>query len=132
LQRHDDTVKLDPASDQLRRRWESDVEHVTDVVLILTTVPAASRADAIARSLVDERLAACVNVLSTMTSFYRWQGKIEQEDERQIVIKTTRDRVAAVQTRLKDLHAYEVPEFLVLPVSDGSTGYLDWVRKETR
>lgn len=107
------------------------MEH-TDVVLILTTVPAASRAESIARSLVDERLAACVNVLSTMTSYYRWQGKIEHEEERQIVIKTTRDRVAAVQTRLRDLHAYEVPEFLVLPVSDGSTGYLDWVRKETR
>jgi periplasmic divalent cation tolerance protein len=108
------------------------MEHVTDVVLILTTVPAAARADAIARSLVDERLAACVNVLSPMTSFYRWQGKIEQEEERQIVIKTTRDRVASVQTRLRDLHAYEVPEFLVLAVSDGSTGYLDWVRNETR
>lgn len=108
------------------------MEHVTDVVLILTTVPAAARADAIARSLVDERLAACVNVLSPMTSFYRWQGKIEQEEERQMVIKTTRDRVASVQTRLRDLHAYEVPEFLVLPVSDGSTGYLDWVRNETR
>ena len=67
-----------------------------------------------------------------MTSFYRWQGRIEQEEERQIVIKTTLDRVAAVQTRLRDLHAYEVPEFLVLPVSDGSTGYLDWVLKETR
>jgi len=107
------------------------MEHVIDVVLILTTVPAAARAETIARSLVDERLAACVNVLSTMTSFYRWQGKIEQEEERQIVIKTTRDRVAAVQTRLRDLHAYEVPEFLVLPVSDGSTGYLDWVRNET-
>jgi periplasmic divalent cation tolerance protein len=108
------------------------MEHVIDVVLILTTVPAAARAETIARSLVDERLAACVNVLSPMTSFYRWQGRIEQEEERQIVIKTTRDRVPAVQTRLRDLHAYEVPEFLVLPVSDGSTGYLDWVRNETR
>lgn len=108
------------------------MEHVTDVVLILTTVPAGARAESMARSLVDERLAACVNVLSSMTSFYRWQGKIEQEEERQVVIKTTRDRVAAVQTRLRDLHAYEVPEFLVLPVSDGSTGYLDWVRNETR
>ena len=108
------------------------VEHAIDVVLILTTVPAAGRAETMARSLVDERLAACVNVLSTMTSFYRWQGKIEQEEERQIVIKTTTDRVAAVKTRLSELHAYEVPEFLVLPVSDGSTGYLDWVRKETR
>ena len=58
------------------------MEHVTDVVLILTTVPAAARAEAIARSLVDERLAACVNVLSTMTSFYRWQGNIEHEEER--------------------------------------------------
>jgi periplasmic divalent cation tolerance protein len=108
------------------------VEQVTDVVLILTTVPAAGRAEALARSLVDERLAACVNVLATMTSFYRWQGKIEQEEERQIVIKTTRDRVEAVKSRLLDLHSYEVPEFLVLPVSDGSTGYLDWVRRETR
>jgi len=108
------------------------VEHVTDVVLILTTVPAGARTETIARSLVDERLAACVNVLAPMTSFYRWQGRIEQEEERQIVIKTTLDRVAAVQTRLRDLHAYEVPEFLVLPVSDGSTGYLDWVLKETR
>src|SRR5262245_63742152 len=109
-----------------------NMDHLTDVVLILTTVPAAARAETIARSLVDERLAACVNVLSTMTSFYRWQGKIEQEEERQIVIKTTTDRVAAVKTRLSELHAYEVPEFLVLPVSDGSTGYLDWVRRETR
>ena len=105
---------------------------MAEFVLILTTMPDDERADALARTLVDERLAACVNVLSTMTSFYRWQGTIEQEEERQIVIKTTRDRVAAVQTRLRDLHAYEVPEFLVLPVSDGSTGYLDWVRNETR
>jgi periplasmic divalent cation tolerance protein len=105
---------------------------VTDVVLILTTVPAGEGGETIARSLVDERLAACVSVLGPMTSFYRWQGTIEQEQERQIVIKTTRDRVATVQARLVQLHAYEIPEFLVLPVSDGSTGYLDWVRNETR
>ena len=105
---------------------------MTDVVLILTTVPVGDRAEHIARALVDERLAACVNVLAPMTSFYRWQGVIEREAESQVIIKTTRDRVAAVQARLVELHAYEVPEFVVLPVSDGSTGYLDWVRNETR
>ena len=81
--------------------------------------------------LVDERLAACVNVLPTMTSFYRWQGGVERDAERQVIIKTTRDRVVAVQQRLIELHSYDVPEVLVLPVSDGSTAYLDWIRKET-
>ena len=104
---------------------------MTDVVLILTTVP-VDRGGEIARTLVDERLAACVNVLPAMTSFYRWRGAIEREEESQVIIKTTRDRVAAVQARLVELHSYEVPEFVVLPVSDGSTGYLDWVRNETR
>jgi len=132
LTANDDTDKLAATPGRPWRASEETVEPVTDVVLILTTVPAGARTETIARSLVDERLAACVNVLAPMTSFYRWQGKIEQEEERQVVIKTTLDRVAAVQTRLRDLHAYEVPEFLVLPVSDGSTGYLDWVLKETR
>ena len=104
---------------------------MTDVVLILTSVP-VDRGGEIARTLVNERLAACVNVLPPMTSFYRWRGAIEREEESQVIIKTTRDRVAAVQARLVELHSYEVPEFVVLPVSDGSTGYLDWVRNETR
>lgn len=105
---------------------------MTDVVLILTTVPAGDRGGEIARALVDERLAACVNVLPPMTSFYRWRGAVERESESQVIIKTTRDRVAAVQARLVELHSYEVPEFLVVPIADGSTGYLDWVRNETR
>jgi periplasmic divalent cation tolerance protein len=103
-----------------------------DVVVVLTTVPADGRGAEIARTLVDERLAACVNVLPPMTSFYRWRGATEREEERQVVIKTTTDRVPALRMRLLELHSYEVPEFLVLPVSDGSTGYLDWVRNETR
>ena len=72
-----------------------------------------------------------MNVLSTMTSFYRWRGRSSAEEERQIVIKTTRDRVAAVQARLRD-RTHEVPEFLVLPVSDGSTRLSDWFCNETR
>jgi periplasmic divalent cation tolerance protein len=98
-----------------------------DVVLVLTTIGADADAVALGRTLVDERLAACVNVLPTMTSVYRWQGRIEEDHERQIVIKTARRRVAALERRLRQLHPYELPEFLVLSVSDGSEGYLRWV-----
>jgi periplasmic divalent cation tolerance protein len=101
------------------------------VVLVLTTAPADERAEAIARALVDERLAACVNVLPPMTSFYRWQGTIGQDLERQLVIKTTTDRVPALQARLRELHPYELPECLVLTASDGSAAYLEWVKTET-
>jgi periplasmic divalent cation tolerance protein len=104
---------------------------VTDIVLVLTTVPAGDGGEAIARALVDERLAACVNVLGPMTSFYRWHGAVERADERQLIIKTTRGRIAAIQARLVELHSYELPEFVVLPVSDGGPAYLDWLRSGT-
>jgi periplasmic divalent cation tolerance protein len=103
---------------------------VTDIVLVLTTVPVGDRGETIARMLVDEHLAACVNVLAPMTSFYRWKGTVERDVERQVIIKTTLDRVLAVQERLSQLHSYELPEFVVLPVSDGSTAYLEWVRNQ--
>jgi periplasmic divalent cation tolerance protein len=104
---------------------------VTDVVLVLTTVPVGDRGEAIASALVDERLAACVNMLAPMTSFYRWHGAVERDVECQLIIKTTRDRVAAIQARLVELHFYDLPEFVVLPVTDGGTAYLNWVRNET-
>ena len=97
------------------------------IVLVLTTVPAGDRGDAIARALVEERLAACVNVGAPMTSFYRWRGAVERNDERQVVVKTTRDRLPALQARLAELHTYEVPEFLVIAVAGGSVPYLDWI-----
>ena len=104
---------------------------MTDVVLILTTVPDGDLGETIARTLVDERLAACVNLFAPMTSVYRWRGVMEREIERQLVIKTTRERVAAIRARLIELHSYEVPEFIVLSVVDGSAPYLEWVRTET-
>ncbi len=104
---------------------------MTDVVLILTTVPVGERGDAIARTLVDERLAACVNLYAPMTAFYHWRGALERDMERQIVIKTTRDRIEAVQARLSALHVYELPEFVVVSVADGSAAYLEWIRNET-
>jgi periplasmic divalent cation tolerance protein len=104
---------------------------MTNVVLVLTTVPDGELGDAMARKLVEERLAACVNVMPPMTSFYRWQGALEREVERQIVIKTTAERVPAVQARVAELHPYELPEFVVLAVADGSTGYMAWVGSQT-
>lgn len=101
---------------------------MTDVVLLLTTVPDDDGAAVLARTLVEERLAACVNLLAPMSSTYRWKGAVECDVERQVVIKTTRDRVRAVEARLRALHSYELPEFLVIPVEDGGAAYLDWVK----
>ena len=104
---------------------------MNEVILILTTAPADARAEEIARVLVDERLAACVNVGAPMISIYRWQGSVVREAESQLVIKTTRDRVAAVETRLRTLHPYELPEFLVMPAGAASQPYADWVSAQT-
>lgn len=103
-----------------------------EIVLALTTVPNAKLGGEIARTLVEEHLAACVNVLAPMTSTYRWQGAVQGDTEHQLVVKTTRARLAAVRARIAELHPYELPEFLVVAVSDGSDKYLDWVRAETR
>ena len=102
----------------------------TDCVLVMTTLPAD--ADVFARTLVETRLAACVNLLPGMDSVYRWEGAVEQERERQLVIKTTRARIAALWERVREVHPYEVPEFIVLPIVDGNDAYLRWVGESTR
>ena len=102
------------------------------IVLVLTTIGAETNAPALARTLVEERLAACVNVLPTMTSLYRWKGKVEEDREQQLVIKTTAERVSALEARLRELHPYELPEFLVLATSAGSSAYLTWVGESVR
>jgi len=104
---------------------------MSDLILILTTMPDDDRADALARTLVDEKLAACVNVHGPMMSIYRWKGAVERDAERQLVIKTARDRRAAVEARVRDLHPYDLPEFVVLG-ADGSEAYAAWVSGETR
>jgi periplasmic divalent cation tolerance protein len=99
----------------------------TPVVVVLTTVPVGSLGEIIARTLVAEHLAACVTLSAPMTSFYRWRGAIERDEERQVLIKTTRNRVPAVQARIAELHTYDIPEFLVIAVAGGSHPYLDWI-----
>jgi periplasmic divalent cation tolerance protein len=105
---------------------------MTDIVIVLSTAPDDDRAEQWARQLVDERLAACVTVHAPMVSVYRWQGQVERDRERQIVIKTTRDRLPALEARINELHTYELPEFVVVAVDQGSEGYLAWVRESTR
>jgi periplasmic divalent cation tolerance protein len=100
-------------------------------VIVLTTLGTSADAGAFAERLVEERLAACVNVLPEMDSTYRWDGQVQKERERQVVIKTTTGRLDELKRRIAELHAYEVPELLVLPVIDGSVSYLSWVASMT-
>ena len=104
---------------------------IDELILILTTMPDDPRAGELARTLVEEGLAACVNVHAAMTSAYRWQGQIEVEPERQLVIKTTRARLPALEARLRALHPYELPEFVVLE-SQASEAYAAWAVNATR
>jgi periplasmic divalent cation tolerance protein len=103
----------------------------TQYVLVLTTLSADADAEGFATALVEARLAACVNVLPPMQSVYRWEGTIEREPERQLFIKTSRERLAALWERVRDLHSYDVPEFIVIPIVDGHAAYLRWIGEST-
>ena len=101
-------------------------------VLVLTTLPADGDAEKFALQLVDDRLAACVNILPAMRSIYRWQDAVERADERQLLIKTSSERVAALEARVRELHSYEVPEFVVIPIVQGGADYLSWLSASTK
>lgn len=101
------------------------------VVIVLTTLPVEADAAAFARTLVEERLAACVSVGGEMHSTYRWKDAVDRAAERQVVMKTVRDKVALIEARLATLHPYEVPELLVIPAEDGGDAYIAWVRQCT-
>lgn len=101
---------------------------LADCVVVLVTIPADADASAFARGLVEPGVAACVNLLPPMQSIYRWEGEIQQEPEVQVVIKTTSAAVPALWQRVRDLHPYDVPEFVVLPIVDGNEAYLKWIR----
>jgi periplasmic divalent cation tolerance protein len=101
-------------------------------VVVLVTCPDRPVAERIARALVEERLAACVNLLPGLTSIYRWEGALCQESETLLLIKTRRERLSALARRVKALHPYTVPEVIALPVLAGSTSYLKWIRDSVR
>lgn len=103
-------------------------DQIADCVLVLVTIPADAETEAFARGLVETGVAACVNILPKMLSVYRWEGEIESEAEHQVLIKTTSAGVPSLWQRVRDLHPYDVPEFIVVPIIDGNEAYLKWVR----
>lgn len=107
-------------------------KHMTDFQIVLCTCGDCEQAERIAHRLVEQQLAACVNILPRVQSIYRWQGKVETAAEVLMVIKTSADLVPEVESTIASLHSYDVPEFLVLPVSGGSHSYLAWLRDSLR
>ncbi|MDR2624802.1 MAG: divalent-cation tolerance protein CutA [Zoogloeaceae bacterium] len=102
-----------------------------DVLLILTTLPDKEAAGRMARALVEQGLAACVNVLPSCHSVYRWQGKVEAAEEVLLCIKSTRLRYPDVEAQIRARHPYELPEIIAISLADGLPAYLAWVHKET-
>lgn len=102
------------------------------ISIILTTFPSIEVARATVRTLVEERLVACGNIVPGVESIYRWQGVVETSQEVLVIFKTSAESAAAAQARLRTLHPYEVPEILLLPAGGGWPPYLDWVREQTR
>lgn len=99
--------------------------------MVLVTAPSQEVAGELARQVVEERLAACVNVIGGVRSVFRWEGAIDEAEEVLLLLKTRADRVDALRDRVVSLHPYEVPEFVVLPIAQGLEPYLGWIRAET-
>lgn len=103
---------------------------MTDKIVVLSACDSEERAAALARHLVEKRIAACVNVVPGARSFYRWKGAMEEAAEWLLVIKSRRDLFPALQAEIAKLHSYEVPEVIALPVVDGSASYIEWLDRE--
>ena len=99
----------------------------SDVVVVLVTAPDVAVAERLGRAVVEERLAACVNVVGPIRSIYRWEGAVVDEPEHLLIAKTVRPLVARLEAAIRSLHPYDVPEVVVLPVIGGSAAYLAWV-----
>lgn len=104
------------------------LESTSTARIVLTTASSADEAQRIARTLVEERLAACATLLPAAQSIYRWQGAIETANETLLLIKTTQEHMASLEARLHELHSYDTPEFLILRLDSGSKAYLAWLQ----
>lgn len=98
--------------------------------MVYVTVSSAAEGERIARTLVEERLAACVNRVAGVRSTYRWQGQVEQSDEELLLVKTSQERFAALAQRVQELHSYDVPEVIAVPLSAGNDSYLEWLHEQ--
>ncbi len=104
----------------------------TPYLLVLSTCPDQATAERIAQLLVEEKLAACVNVIPDITSLFQWQGKLDRENEILLLIKTTAASYSALETLVRQQHPYELPEIIAVPIVDGLNDYLDWVSSNTK
>jgi len=102
-----------------------------ETLIVITNCPDEETANAIALAVVEEQLAACVNILPRVQSIYRWQGSVESAAEIPLLIKATTRNYPALEARIKTLHPYEVPEIIALPIARGLPAYLNWVAAET-
>jgi periplasmic divalent cation tolerance protein len=105
---------------------------VTDALLVFTTLPSADKAAELAKLLVTERLVACANLLPAVRSIYRWQGEMHDENEVLVLLKTRAEHLERLKLRILEVHPYEVPEVLAVPVESGYQPYLDWLAGETK
>jgi periplasmic divalent cation tolerance protein len=103
-----------------------------DVLLVITNLPDRASAERMAQALIDNRAAACINILAECISVYRWQGKVENATEVPLLIKTTQAAYPRLEQLIRELHPYELPEIVAVPVSTGLPGYLQWVTEETQ
>ena len=102
-----------------------------DNLIVLVTAPHDELANRIATALVEERLAACVNIVSGIQSIYRWEGAVTRDREVLMIIKTASDRYAEVERRVKELHSYSTPEVIAVRIDQGSVEYLNWLVEST-
>ena len=106
---------------------------MTDKIVVLVTCGSAKEARRIARAVVQQRMAACTNIVATpVHSIYRWKGKVESAEEFLLVIKTTQGRFAELKAAVKRLHSYDVPEIIALPIAAGGTNYLNWISESVK
>ena len=103
-----------------------------ECIIVFVTCKDADQAEKISSKLLEEHLAACVNIIDHVKSFFHWEGKIDNAEEVMMVIKTRRDLFDAVKHAVKELHSYKVPEIVAVPIVEGDDDYLNWVRRETR
>jgi periplasmic divalent cation tolerance protein len=110
---------------------EAHVRAGGEAIVVLVTVASREEGEKIARRLVEERLGACVNIVPKVRSLFTWEGKLSQEDEVLLVIKSRRARFQELATTVKTLHSYSVPEIIAIPVLEGSADYLQWITDVT-
>jgi periplasmic divalent cation tolerance protein len=102
-----------------------------NALLVLTNLPDRATAEKLADALIRKRVAACVNILAPCRSVYRWKGAVQHDEEHPVLIKTTRERYAALEAAIREAHPYELPEIVAVPIERGLPAYLDWVATQT-